>query len=120
MAYFAPDPYNQPEAFGLEIISTIDDPRCYEFNLLVVWRHIETGKLYWATDSGCSCPLPFEDYSQLSDLDEIVPGNRRELEQAAREFVDRCEKHYREQARYEVTLMLARVSDALWHQRPRF
>lgn len=32
----------------------------YEFDELKVVRSVETGILYYATDSGCSCPTPFE------------------------------------------------------------
>ena len=36
--------------------------RDYEFHILSVWRDERTGHLYYAEDSGCSCPTPFEDY----------------------------------------------------------
>lgn len=52
--------YYSPEASGYEIIETIeleDEP--WQFDILVVWRDPE-GTLVWATDSGCSCPSPFE------------------------------------------------------------
>jgi hypothetical protein len=112
MGYFGADPYNQPEALGLRFISSIDDPWTHEFNMLVVWQHIETGKLYWATDAGCSCSAPFEDYTALSDLTEITPGNWQEFAQAAREWAGEW-RYDRETGRYEVTMMLARVSGLL-------
>lgn len=33
----------------------------YSFDLTRVYRQISTGDLFYAEDSGCSCPQPFED-----------------------------------------------------------
>ena len=53
--------YYEPEAFGLEIWREFDvSSRSYEFNAFVIWRRKEGGRLFYATDSGCSCPSPFE------------------------------------------------------------
>lgn len=72
MGYGSPDPYYQPEAFGLTQIGLLDDPNaCWSFNYLAVWQH-EDGRVFWAQDSGCSCPSPFEDYNSLDDLDEVT------------------------------------------------
>lgn len=61
MGYNDPDLYCQPEKFGLEVVGSLNDPDAYySYSLLVVWRNVETGQLYWATDAGCSCPSPFE------------------------------------------------------------
>ena len=74
--------YNNPERFGLSIVAAIEDEDAnYTFDTIVVWRSNETGKLYWAHDSGCSCPIPFDEYS----LDNITPlGNVKEL----KDFMD--------------------------------
>lgn len=55
------DIYNSPKKFGLEAVGTLDlaEP-FYSFDLLLVSRHLETGKFYVNTDSGCSCPSPFD------------------------------------------------------------
>lgn len=34
----------------------------YEFNMLCVVKHEPTGRIFYATDAGCSCPIPFESY----------------------------------------------------------
>jgi hypothetical protein len=61
--------YYHPEEFGLEVVAKIDDRwACYSFDLTVVWRDIATGKKYWASDSGCSCPSPFEDFQSVDSL----------------------------------------------------
>lgn len=55
------DIYYSPEKFDLEVVGEIDfSSGSYEFDLTVVWRDTETGALYYADDSGCSCPSPFE------------------------------------------------------------
>lgn len=62
--------YYNPEDFGLEVIAEIEySSASYEFDTRVVWRQISTRKLFTARDSGCSCPIPFEDYN----LDNIDP-----------------------------------------------
>ena len=70
MGYYDDDVYYQPEKFGLTPILEInleDEP--YQFHIFAMWRH-EDGTVYWATDSGCSCPSPFEDYKSVNDLNE--------------------------------------------------
>jgi hypothetical protein len=60
--------YYNPEKYGLEVVGEINwIDECYEFDLSVVWKDAE-GKYYWASDSGCSCPSPFEDFNSLDDL----------------------------------------------------
>lgn len=69
MGYNTPDVYYQPEHFGLTEVASMEwHIPCYDFDLTVVWTDAE-GKLYWASDSGCSCPSPFEEYTSLDDLD---------------------------------------------------
>lgn len=64
--------YCHPEDFELEVVDEIDySSGSYEFDTRIVWKHIKTGKHYTARDSGCSCPLPFEDYTTIEDLEEI-------------------------------------------------
>lgn len=60
--------YYNPEKFGLRIVgqmSWCDD--AYQFDMTVVWENTATGVLYFDSDSGCSCPSPFED-TALGDL----------------------------------------------------
>jgi hypothetical protein len=72
VSYPAPDVYNNPEKFGLEQVAQIDySDGCYEFDYRVVWLHRDTGKLYTARDSGCSCPSPFEEYTSIQYLEEF-------------------------------------------------
>jgi hypothetical protein len=72
--------YYSPEDFGLTVVDELSKDPDYDFDMLVVWRH-EDGTLYWAHDSGCSCPTPFEDYNRLSDL-YVLKDTLREFRQA--------------------------------------
>lgn len=68
------DVYHAPSKFGLTLVATIDDDNAnYSFDIIAVWKHTESGKLYWAQDSGCSCPSPFEDYQSIDKLTPLDP-----------------------------------------------
>ena len=72
MGYDVPDVYYQPEKFGLRIVGELNDPEaCYSFDDFVLWKHEETGKFYWAVDSGCSCPTPFEHFTSIDKLTPV-------------------------------------------------
>jgi hypothetical protein len=62
--------YYSPEDFGLEIVGTLEDEPNYDFNMVVVWKD-KDGVAYWAHDSGCSCPCPFEDYQTVDSLEVL-------------------------------------------------
>jgi hypothetical protein len=80
MAWGNPDVYYQPEKFDLVPLGQIDmhEPN-YDFDIVAVWRHAPTGELYWARDSGCSCPSPFEDYTSLDKLTKLSPEGYEEF-----------------------------------------
>ena len=59
-------PYYDPASWGLEIVGVASEPIPYEFNMFCVWT--DGRVLYWAWDSGCSCPVPFEGRNNLSSL----------------------------------------------------
>ena len=64
--------FYSPEEFGLEVVGCVDySDGCYQFDYSCVWRDA-TGQLYYAEDSGCSCPSPFEDHA-LDDLEKVTP-----------------------------------------------
>lgn len=42
----------------------------YQFDERIIAKHVD-GRWFTARDTGCSCPIPFEDYQQLSDLTRI-------------------------------------------------
>ena len=85
MGYDTPDLYYQPEAFDLKVVGSIHDPHAYySFDDLVVWQHQETGELYWAQDSGCSYPSPFEDYTSLDSANRLTLASWNEFEEAVK------------------------------------
>lgn len=68
MSTFNGNPYYHPEKCGLVILNTLEANLSYEFDIFVLWKDIETGRVYFGHDSGCSCPTPFEDFNSLSDM----------------------------------------------------
>lgn len=77
--------YYDPQKFGLSVVDSLDEPDLsYEYNTLVVWKHDQSNRLYWAQDSGCSCPTPFESYTFKSpndtNLSEITKDNIEQFE----------------------------------------
>jgi hypothetical protein len=69
------NPYQNPEAAGLELVGEVEwSARSYEFDLTAVWRDATTGAFYWASDSGCSCPSPFEN----TTFDDLHTGTKFE------------------------------------------
>ena len=72
------NPYYRPQEMGLELIGTLEEDLSYEFCIVAAWvgPHTTTSKglrstthrIYWAQDSGCSCPSPFEGYASIDKL----------------------------------------------------
>lgn len=63
-----PTVYCDPAKFTLEVVAEMDDPGAYySYDLLVVWKH-KDGRVFYASDAGCSCPSPFEHITSLDDL----------------------------------------------------
>lgn len=69
--------YSSPEKFGLTIFGSLDFGAPYEFDLLIVWAD-SAGRLFWAADSGCSCPTPFDGLG-LSDLAQITSEDQADF-----------------------------------------
>jgi hypothetical protein len=87
------DLYYSPEKLGLATIGEVEwGDGCYSFDLTVVWRDVETGVLYFADDSGCSCPSPYEDTGR----DSLTLIDRPQT------FIDHIDKR------------LAELSDSEW------
>jgi hypothetical protein len=61
--------YYSPEASNVDLIGTVQwGEASWDFDLTCVWRSKEDPtKFYVASDSGCSCPSPFENI-ELSEL----------------------------------------------------
>lgn len=73
---YATNVYYNPNKSGLEIVGELEySSGSYEFDTRVVWIFVNEEslekRLLTARDSGCSCPIPFEDYS-VSTLEDIT------------------------------------------------
>jgi hypothetical protein len=63
------NPQYNPEAFGMTVVAEIEySSGNYEFDTRIVWKNAE-GRLFTARDSGCSCPIPFDDFRTIESLD---------------------------------------------------
>ena len=70
---FDANPYYSPEKCGLILVGVLEDPDAsYDFSTVIVAKDVETGKLYAAHDSGCSCPTPFESINSLDAMTQIA------------------------------------------------
>lgn len=55
------NPHYYPEKLDLVMLDFADEEVNYAFDYLAFWKD-KQGNVYSASDSGCSCPSPFEDY----------------------------------------------------------
>lgn len=59
--------YYNPEVYNLELVDSVElEEDAYSFYKLAIWKDKEG--YYLGTDSGCSCPEPFENYDGKEDL----------------------------------------------------
>ena len=58
-----------PEDHGLIEVLTLNlCEDMYAFDLVVVFMDVKTKKFYTAADTGCSCPIPFEQFKTREHL----------------------------------------------------
>lgn len=94
---------------SLEYVGGFDwDDEPYQFNITQVWKETR-GRYYVASDSGCSCPSPFEDINYTDQAHG--PYNKTEL-RAYFERELKNERGYRPQSelRQEISSLLAKLS----------
>ncbi|WP_446685446.1 DUF7574 domain-containing protein [Glycomyces mayteni] len=66
------DPYGSPSKYGLTKVGEVEwSEPCWSFDLTAVWKDAD-GVFYWGSDSGCSCPTPFEG---IRSKDELSRGS---------------------------------------------
>lgn len=65
------NPYYDPEKLELDMICFDEPDMSYEYNTLCFWA-TKDGQIYSASDSGCSCPIPFEDNYDRPTRDEVL------------------------------------------------
>lgn len=61
--------WDNPQDFGLTMVKDVDIADSYEFDMIAIWK-TEDGRYLIGTDSGCSCPTPFEN-TKVEDLTEV-------------------------------------------------
>lgn len=90
-----PNPYYDPQHFNLELVGMVDwDSDLYGFDMTIVWVDSD-GQYYTASDSGCSCPSPFENLSSIEDLEKVTwPEFNDQLNERLDEIRARCEDWY--------------------------
>ena len=59
--------YYDPEDYGLKVLAMAEADLSWEFSMFVVWVD-EKGMLFYAEDSGCSCPDPFGGINHITQL----------------------------------------------------
>lgn len=68
--------YYHPDKSGLIPVGEIEwDHESYQFNITCLWHHPETERFFMASDTGCSCPTPFEGFNTLEQLEHVVSLN---------------------------------------------
>lgn len=56
----------EPERLGLTLVAELEySDRCYVFDTRKVWQRLSDNTLWTARSSGCSCPSPFEEVTEL-------------------------------------------------------
>jgi hypothetical protein len=71
---------------GLTRLDTLElDNEAYQFYELGLWREDEGAGYFLATDSGCSCPTPWE---SLERDDLTGPLTREQAEEEARSLIE--------------------------------
>jgi hypothetical protein len=103
---------SKPERVSLDSLTYVGgfdwDHESYQFNETRVWKEAR-GRYYVASDSGCSCPMPFEDIDYTDQA--YGPYNKTEL----RAYFERQlkeERGYRPQSelRQEISSLLAQLT----------
>jgi hypothetical protein len=73
---------SKPERVSLDSLSYVGgfdwDNESWQFNITQVWKETR-GRYFVASDSGCSCPSPFEDINYTDDRGVYGPYNKTEL-----------------------------------------
>src|SRR5690606_13332697 len=100
--------YNHPERYGLKIVGEVEwSVPCYSFDFTLVLEDGD-GNLWWGSDSGCSCPSPFEEHEFPEDFET---GSKYELVKHIKTRTSRVFESDRVYATKNVTDSLFRLFD---------
>jgi len=76
--------YGEPEKHGVRLLETHSEKNLdYRFNMVILVEDLKTHQKYWARDSGCSCPSPFQWAKRVQDLTPLR-GHGQEYRDAVR------------------------------------
>ena len=78
--------YYSPEKYGVKVLGEVQEDQAWSFNKFVVWQRTSDGALFYASDSGCSCPSPFEDYTSVESLSAITKQTDKTFERDLQEW----------------------------------
>ena len=81
------NPHYDPEKAGFVRQVSIDPEEAYEFDTLAFWQS-PTGAVYTASDSGCSCPTPFEAFEGYTHEEIVQKLERVPNFDAAEKIID--------------------------------
>lgn len=106
--------YSNPKAAGFRLVDTLGfTDQSYSYDFRAVWEDVKTGVLYTKRESGCSCPMPFEYVTSLSDMERV-----RGLAQFKDEYREAVKRDYSPSA-VEFNAFVAKVEKALVKQRAK-
>ena len=88
------NPYYSPESSGLEIFDSYDRAESCRFDTFVIWKKTDDGTLYYGRDSGCSCPIPFDDFTN-DDLTKINKSTFYNFDDALKNHYNMVDEDYR-------------------------
>jgi hypothetical protein len=92
---FNENPYYHPEKCGLSIFDQIDTAGSYEFDIFCIWEKDEDHTLWWDSDSGCSCPSPFDPGDHGHDLKPITIDTLYNFEEALKNHINISKDDYK-------------------------
>lgn len=87
------NPHYSPEKLNLDMIVFNEPDMSYEFNTLCFWA-TEDCRVYSASDRGCSCPTPFEDYGGETQEEVLQKLERVGSIEQAESIFDSWNKNY--------------------------
>lgn len=94
--------YGDPHTNDFEELASIEwDGEPWQFNMTAIFHHKPSGALFYATDSGCSCPSPFEG----TTTEHLVPLTRTQ------DWLEHVEKNIGQLRRDEEDIRLGRLED---------
>jgi hypothetical protein len=84
-----------PDDLKVKTIDTIADPAAsYSFDDFWVFQHINSGRIFYGSDSGCSCPTPFENENWGGPDDTtFTEVTRTNFDDFVRELWAHCNEH---------------------------